>query len=102
MKRIKMAGGMLLGAVLLQVGFMACSASNTAGMMTNLFDGGAGDTGVLGGSDADAQTMPCTQWEVKIGPTATSTAAPVEAGWEPFAVITTSAREVIVRRCTAR
>jgi hypothetical protein len=41
MNRIKMAGEMLLGGVLLQVGFMACSSGNTTGMLADLFDGGA-------------------------------------------------------------
>lgn len=50
-----MAGGMLRGAVLLQVGFMAYSVRNSAGMMADFFDGGSsgGDTGVLGGRDTN-------------------------------------------------
>ncbi|MDO9015620.1 MAG: hypothetical protein Q8S73_27015 [Deltaproteobacteria bacterium] len=73
MDRIKMAGGMLVGAVVLHLGFVACSGQNTT-------------TGLLGGTDAAAQTMPCTQWEVKVDGQGqvSETARPVEAGWEPF------------------
>jgi hypothetical protein len=87
--------------VLLQLGFMACSAQNTSGMMAKLFDAGAGDTGVLGGSDAQAQTMPCTQWETKLGMQVAMTGAAVtqEAGWEPFSSLGTY---VVLRRCIAR
>ncbi len=103
MQRIKMAGGMLVGAVVLHVGFMACSAQSPTGMIGNLLDAGSRDTGILGGRDARAQEMPCTQWEVKINAmVATATPTPVEAGWEPFAVVVTSDRQVILRRCTSR
>jgi hypothetical protein len=93
---------MLLGAVLLQLGFMACSASNATGVMAGLFDGGAqgGDTGVMGGRDARAQEMPCTQWEMKFvpGPRETNTVVPFETGWEPFSSLGLG-NSVGVRRC---
>ena len=114
MNRIKMAVGMLLGAVLLQLGFMACSAQNTSGMMAKFFDGGAqgGDTGVMGGRDARAQEMPCTQWQVGQyretrepvpGQPGTYTVGfRIEAGWEPFASGGVGETYVLARRCTAR
>ncbi len=103
MQRMKMAGGMLVGAVVLHVGFMACSANNTTGMLGNLLDGGSRDTGIMGGRDARAQEMPCTQWEVKTGGTITDRSRAEEAGWEPYAVTLGASSFVsFVRRCTAR
>ncbi len=104
MQRMKMAGGMLVGAVVLHVGFMACSANNTTGMLGGLLDGGSHDTGILGGRDARAQEMPCTQWEVKIGGTVSREPRPETAGWEPFAIViqSTIGPETVLRRCTAR
>ncbi|MDB4929436.1 MAG: hypothetical protein JWM10_1920 [Myxococcaceae bacterium] len=105
MNRIKMAGGMLLGAVLLQLGFMACSAQNTSGIMAKFFDGGAqgGDTGVMGGRDARAQEMPCTQWEVQRVQFGGGDSTMIAAGWEPFGVVyvgATGASMIATRRCT--
>ena len=104
MDRLKMALGMVVGAILLHMGFMACSAQSSSGLPS----GSMFDTGVLGGRDARAQEMPCTRWEVRYqeplrgGPTQTivvDTAQPVEPGWEPFA---STGGLLIARRCVAR
>lgn len=102
MQRMKMAGGMLAGAVVLHLGFMACSASNTTGMLGTLLDGGARDTGILGGRDARAQEMPCMRWEVKIGPVVLDAPTQIEAGWEPFAMYGVGGQVLTLRRCVAR
>ncbi|MBL8601938.1 MAG: hypothetical protein JNK72_08440 [Myxococcales bacterium] len=87
MQRMKMALGIVVGAVLLQLAFMACSGNTP---------------GIMGGSDAAAQTTPaCTQWEITTGPTFSPTlprTAQVEPGWEPFAFDGVA----ILRRCIAR
>ena len=50
MNRMKMAGGMLVGAVALHVLAVACSSVNTTGMLPAFLDaGGHADTGVMGG-----------------------------------------------------
>jgi len=101
MQRMKMAGGMLVGAVVLHFGFMACSARNPTGMIGSLLDGGSRDTGILGGRDARAQEMPCTRWEVKFGPLISSIGEvqQVEAGWEPIGASTSAP---VLRGCVAR
>ncbi len=72
---------------------VACSANNTTGMFSNL-----PDTGVLGGRDAQAQTAPCTQWDIAVFSydlsSTTSDPVHIPNGSEPFAV-------GLIRRCTA-
>lgn len=89
MQRMKMALGIVVGAVLLQLAFMACSGNTP---------------GIMGGSDAAAQTTTaCTQWEVQVVTLETSSMPTrLEVGWEPFAAYTTSAVRIPVRRCVAR